>query len=122
VAAKRAAAPPGLGASGRTFWRNIVAVYELSPAEAQLLVQACRVVDLLERIDLQLVAEDLTVAGSRGQERAHPLLTVAVEQRRTLEALLNAMALPFPDEVAGRRRSPVQVAAAQARWRERRSS
>jgi hypothetical protein len=56
--------------------------------EVELLTQSCRVVDLLARIDDQLVGEDLTVPGSRGQERAHPLLGAAVEQRRTLEGLL----------------------------------
>ena len=123
MATKRGpAAPQGLGQAGRRFWRSIVAAYELSPGEAELLRQACRTVDLLDRLDAQLVAEDLTVAGSRGQERAHPLLTVAVEQRRTLEGLLNGMALPMPNEIEGRRRSPAATAAAQARWRERRTS
>jgi hypothetical protein len=46
----------------------------------------------------------------------------SVEQRRTLDGLLNALRLPFPNEVEGRRRSPGAVAAAQARWRERRTS
>ena len=85
-----------------------------------MLAQACRVIDLLERI-AQLVAEDLTVAGSRGQERAHPLLAAAVEQRRALESLTNALSLPMPNEIEGRRRSPAATAAAQARWRERRT-
>jgi hypothetical protein len=100
----------------------VLASYELSPAECELLRQACRTVDLLERIDAQLVVEDLTVAGSRGQERAHPLLGAAVEQRRVLESLTNALSLPMPNEIEGRRRSPSAVAAAQARWRERRTS
>ena len=123
MATKRGPVPPqGLGQAGRRFWRAIVSAYELSPGEAQLLVQACRTVDLLERIDAQLVAEDLTVAGSRGQERAHPLLGAAVEQRRVLEALLNALALPMPGEVEGKKRSPAALHAAQERWRQRRSS
>jgi hypothetical protein len=115
-------APDGLGQAGRRFWRAVTGVYELSPGEIESLRQAARVVDLLERIDAQLVAEDLTVVGSVGQQKAHPLLASAAEQRRVLEQLLNAMALPMPNEIEGRRRSPAAVAAAQARWRERRSS
>jgi hypothetical protein len=122
VVAKRPVAPPGLGEAGRAFWRSIIATYELSPGELELLRQACRTVDVLERVDAQLAAEDLTTVGSRGQMRCHPLLTAAVEQRRTLEALLNAMALPFPAEEFGKRRSPSAVAAAQARWAARKSS
>ena len=87
-----------------------------------MLAQACKVIDLLDRIDTQLIAEDLTVPGSRGQERCHPLLSAAVEQRRTFESLLNAMALPLPSEIEGRKRSPAALHAAQQRWRERRSS
>jgi hypothetical protein len=122
VATKRPVVPPGLGQAGRAFWRSIITTYELSPGELELLRQACRTVDVLERVDGQLVADDLTVAGSRGQERAHPLLGVAVEQRRVLETLINALALPMPHEIEGRRRSPAATAAAQARWRARKSS
>jgi hypothetical protein len=100
----------------------VLGAYDLSPGELELLRQACRTVDLLERIDDQLSREDLTVAGSRGQQRNHPLLLASTEQRRTLDGLLNALSLPFPYEVEGRRRSPSAVAAAQARWRDRRSS
>jgi hypothetical protein len=115
-------APDGLGSAGRRFWRAVTGAYELSPSETESLRQAARVVDLLERIDAQLVAEDLTVVGSMGQQKSHPLLASAVEQRRVLEGLLNAMGLPLPGEVEGKRRSPAATAAAQARWRERRSS
>jgi hypothetical protein len=117
-----ARAPHGLGQAGRRFWRAITGAYELSPSETESLRQAVRVVDLLERIDAQLVAEDLTVVGSVGQQKSHPLLAASEAQRRVLEQLLNAMALPPPHEIEGRRRSPAATAAAQARWRERRSS
>jgi hypothetical protein len=115
-------APDGLGQAGRRFWRAVTGAYELSPSETESLRQAARVVDLLERIDAQLVAEDLTVVGSMGQQRSHPLLASAAEQRRVLEGLLNAMALPMPSEVEGKRRSPAALHAAQQRWRERRLS
>jgi hypothetical protein len=102
--------PDGLDQAGRRFWRGVVVAYDLAPGELELLRQACRTVDLLERIDDQLSREDLTVAGSRGQQRGHPLLLVSVEQRRTLDGLLNALALPMPNELEGRRRS-------RGRWR-----
>jgi hypothetical protein len=77
-------------------------------------------VDLLARLDVALLDEELMVTGSTGQPRSHPLLASSAEQRRTLEGLLNALALPMPNEVEGRRRSPAATAAAQQRWRERR--
>lgn len=94
--------------------------YELSPAELAVLGRCCRTVDLLDRIDVALMDSDLTVEGSTGQPKAHPLLAVLADQERVLDALLRALALPMPDEDAGRRRSPAATAAAQARWRAQR--
>jgi hypothetical protein len=111
----------GLSSAGRRLWRAVVAVYELSPAEMELLRQACRTVDLLDRLDVELLDQPLTVTGSTGQPRANPLLASGAEQRRTLEGLMRDLALPMPDEVEGRRRSPAAAVAAQARWRERRA-
>lgn len=110
-------APEGLGKAGRAFWRSVVTVYELSPAELQTLGQACRVTELLARLDAELLAADLTVTGSTGQPKAHPLLASSAEQRRVLDTLMRSLSLPMPDEKTGRRRSPSAQAAAQARWR-----
>lgn len=109
--------PEGLGKAGRAFWLATVRVYELSPAEVTLLEEACRVKDLLGRVTEQLAAGDLLVDGSMGQDRANPLLRESVELRKVLNMLLLSLALPMPDEVAGRVRSPQAQAAAQARWR-----
>jgi hypothetical protein len=97
-------------------------VYQLAPAEVETLRQCCRLVDLIDRADVELIDSDLVVAGSVGQLRVHPLIAAADEMRRTLGVLLNALALPFPAEEFGKRRSPAATAAAQERWRQRRSS
>ena len=110
--------PASLRAAGKQFWRSILGSYELSASELESLRQACRVVDLLARLDEQLAAEDLTVVGSTGQPRAHPLLASSAEQRRVLDEMMRALSLPMPNEVEGRRRSPSALVAAQARWRE----
>jgi hypothetical protein len=114
--------PADLAAAGKAFWRSVLAVYVLSPVELVMLGQACRVVDLLARADADLAAADLTVAGSTGQPKAHPLIAATAEQRRVLDVLLRSLALPMPDETTGRRRSPAAVAAAQARWQGERGS
>jgi hypothetical protein len=113
--------PPGsLGAEGRALWRAVTGAYELSPAEVAVLGRCCRTVDVLAAVDVTLLDDGLTVTGSVGQLRAHPLLAVKAEHERVLDALLRSLALPMPNEVEGRRRSPSAVAAAQARWREQR--
>jgi hypothetical protein len=114
--------PDGLGTAGRSFWRSVVAVYDLSPVEKLMLGQAAAVADLLARADAELAQSDLTVVGSTGQPRAHPLLAASAVQRGVLDVLVRALALPMPDEKAGRRRTPTAAAAAQARWRGERGS
>ena len=96
-----------------------MAVYDLAPAEFALLAQACAVVDVLARADVELKRDDLTVLGSVGQVKAHPLLAATADQRRVLDVLIRGLGLPMPGEDEGRRRSPVAMAAAQARWRRR---
>ena len=108
--------PAGLDGPGRAFWRSVVEVYELAPAEYFLLGQAAAVVDLLARADDELKRDDLTTVGSVGQVKAHPLLASTVEMRRLLDTLVRGMALPYPGEDQGKRRSPVAQAAAAARW------
>jgi len=95
----------------------VVAVYDLSPVEKLMLGQAAAVVDLLARTDAELAQSDLTVIGSTGQPRAHPLLAASAVQRGVLDLCVRALSLPMPDETAGRRRTPTAAAAAQARWR-----
>ena len=118
---RRRPKPPGdLGDAGLGLWRPVVAAYDLSPAEVETLRQASRVVDVLARVDAELAAGPVTVEGSMGQPKAHPLLQVSADQRRVLSGLLRDLALPFPSEEQGRRRSPQQVQAAQERWRAQR--
>jgi hypothetical protein len=115
----RIRAPQSLDQAGKALWRAVTGAYDLSPAEAELLRQACRVADHLARIDAALMDADVVVEGYNGQPRPHPLLHTAADQRRVLDGLLRSLALPMPDEEVGRRRSPAAVAAAQARWRAR---
>ncbi len=110
-------APSGLGAAGRRLWRELTDAYEFSPGELETVRQACRVSDVLDRIDRALVDADVVTKGSRGQPVRHPLLDASVDNRALLDQLLRSLALPMPGESEGLRRSPQQAAAAQARWR-----
>lgn len=116
----RVTAPQSLDAAGRRLWRSVLGAYDLAPAELELLRQACRVVDVLDRIDTTLMDSEMVVEGHTGQPRPHPLLAASVMQRQVLDGLLRSLALPLPDEDAGRRRSKSAMAVAQARWRAQR--
>src|SRR5712691_8708269 len=109
-------APGGLGKGGRALWRDIMAEFGLSPHERAILTQCCRCVDRLDAIEAELSGAALTVAGSTGQPRAHPLLAEWRMQARVLESLSRALSIPLPNEDIGRRRSPSAREAALQRW------
>jgi hypothetical protein len=109
--------PSGLGASGKRLWRETLATYTLDPAEAELLLAACRSLTELERIERTLVKEPLMVTGSTGQPVPHPLLQEARSHRKVVESLLRNMALPLEGESSGHVRSPAARDAARTRWR-----
>lgn len=104
--------------AGKTFWRSCLAVYDLSPAEVVLLRRAVRTIDVLEQIDAALADDGVSVEGSVGQLRAHPLLALKCENERVLDALIRGMCLPFAHEDQGKRRTRVAAAAAAERWRD----
>jgi hypothetical protein len=114
VGARRA--PSSLGQAGKRLWREVNADFGLAPHEAAILVQCCRVVDRLDVIEAQLVGVPLTVAGSTGQPKAHPLLAEWRMHARVLESLSRALSIPLPGEDVGRRRSPSAREAAVQRW------
>jgi hypothetical protein len=113
--------PEPLGTQGERLWASIVSLYELSPGENWTLFQACKTSDLIAALEDELYDGPATVTGASGQVKAHPLIAAVTEQRRLLDKLLLSLSLPMPDEAAGRRRSPQAHAAAQARWRQRRT-
>ena len=68
--AKRPRAPESLDTTGAALWRDVLKAYELSPAELAVLARCCRTMDVLARIDAELIDSDLVVEGSVGQLRA----------------------------------------------------
>ena len=112
-------APSGLGAPGRRLWAAVAASYVLTPAEVSVLVEACRTADELDRLERALRRlPALTVSGSMGQPRAHPLLAEARAHRLLLERLTAALNLPDDDQEVGLRGSSRHArTAALGRWR-----
>jgi hypothetical protein len=118
MTAPRPKSPPaGLKLAGRRFWKAVVSAYGLRLDELVLLDSACRTIDLLADLDVAMAGQPLTVLGSMGQQREHPLLSEARQQKALLARLLAQMKLPDLDEVTGAKPRSVQArAAAQSRW------
>lgn len=106
-------APAGLQARGRSFWRAIQAKYAPSEAEAELLLEICRLLDQLD--GLERAAHPIVVAGSSGQPRTHPALAEMRFARHQLAALLSQ--LRIEDASIATAYSARARKAANARWR-----
>lgn len=114
-----ASTPKGLAAAGSALWLRISVAYVMREDEVTVLEQAARVADVIAKLDAALVNAPLTVLGSAGQLREHPLLAEARQQRVLLARLLVQLKLPEADEVTSRRaaeRSDKARKAARARW------
>lgn len=86
--------PAGLGAEARALWCATHAEYQFdSGADLALLGEMARTLDRLREVQRAIAKDGLVVAGSQGQTRANPLLTVEAEQRRALLAFARQLRL-----------------------------
>ena len=120
MAERLAAAPGGLGVAGRRLWKAITTGYTFRQDELRLLEDACREVDLIARLQAEVDKGPLIVAGSRGQETIHPLLSEVRQHRLLLARLLRQLRLeddPAKAQHGAGERSSSAREAALARWR-----
>ena len=91
-------APAGLATRGRALWRATHQGYELDPVETELLHELCRVLDRADQITAELKAcKSLTVLGSEGQPRVHPLLTALENQQKLADRLASSLGVSMPN-------------------------
>jgi hypothetical protein len=92
--------PRGLETGGKRLWTAVTAKWELEQHEAELLTQACRTVDRLDRLEAAAREGPLTIEG-----RANPVLVEARQQSIALARLLAALRPPDEAEVRPQRRT-----------------
>jgi len=115
--ARSTRAPRDLDIRGRAFWRKIMAVFDLSEAESQLLHEACRLLDETDLLRAAIETDGATVPGSQGQVRLHPAFGELRQQRVALGRILAQIKLPDDEgEVMPSPTSARASKAAQARW------
>lgn len=114
-------APDGLGSQALKLWEEMTGLYEFRVDELRILEDACREVDLIERLEVELDGAPLMVKGSMKQDVANPHLAEVRQHRATLARLFKQ--LDLPDEPGGVERpgvgdrSSAARKAAEARWR-----
>ncbi len=111
--------PEHLGTKARRLWEDISGKYELRADEMRVLEDACREVDLVERLELELRDAPLMVRGSQGQQVASPLVSELRQHRTVVAALLAKLKLPDEDGRAAASVSEKARAAVNARWQRR---
>lgn len=89
--------PAGLGSDARKMWSAVMDDYDLEEHERALLVEACRTVDLLAKLDAEVRRDGPLLDSSQGL-RAHPAATEARQQRIALARLLAALRLPAGED------------------------
>jgi hypothetical protein len=99
----------------------VAGLYILTASEMEMLGQACRTADELDRLEKAVrKLPDLTTTGSTGQLKPHPLLEEVRRHRLLLERLTSALNLPDDtEEVGSRAGSRHARKAAEGRWRKR---
>lgn len=102
--------PTGLGAGGRSLWRDIVEEHELDASQAVQLTEACRAKDRLDKLDGLLRADvdtwaDLVVDVSSDGQIFELRVTQALAQANATANVLKQLlaALRLPDEQTGKR-------------------
>jgi hypothetical protein len=111
-------APTGLRAPGKALWAAVVGKYVLTAGELEVLRQAVRTADEVDRLERAVRAlPDFVTIGSTGQPRAHPLLSEVRAHRQLLERLCGSLNLPDDDQAVGLRGSSRHAQkAARGRW------
>lgn len=91
--------PEKLGARGQTFWNDVAGDWDLRPDELEILAAACRTLDLIHSMELELEGQSRTVRGSQGQPVIHPLISELRFYRQALASHLRALRVQdLPDE------------------------
>lgn len=111
---RAARAPKELKDGGKRLWNRVLRDFELADHEESILQQACRTVDILDRLQVEIGAGALMVMSSQGS-RMNPAVVEFRQQTLALAKLMASLRIPFgDDEAAPQQRSGVRRASLSA--------
>lgn len=88
---KRIRVPEHIQDSGRKWLKTVLAEYEFTNSEMNLLFVAASCMDRLWEVREKIASEGLTVLDRFGQMKAHPLLSAERDNRLVLSRLCNQL-------------------------------
>ena len=92
-----ARAPKELNESGKRLWNRVLKTFELADHEELVLLQACRLADNLDRLQLDLGTGSMMLESSQGS-RIHPAAVEARQQSLALAKVMASLRIPFGDD------------------------
>lgn len=112
-----------LGARGRAFWDAVQEEYEFDVHEAEVLLEACRALDVIDSLAASVEDAGVMTVGSQGQPVLHPAVSELRQQQAAVARLLTQLNLDAAEvgQVLTAKQAQAK-AAAQARWRERKKA
>lgn len=108
--------PANLGNRASQLWTDITGRWELRPDELFVLTEACREVDLIERMEAHQRDNGLIGTGSMGQPVAAPMIAELRQHRAMVANLLKALRLPDDSPGASDTETERKRRGANARW------
>ena len=93
----KASPPMGLRLGGLRLWNRVLADYEMAEHEEAVLLQACRIVDVLDRLQLQIDTHELVIESPQGS-KVNPAVVEFRQQAVTLAKCMASLRIPLDDE------------------------
>lgn len=110
-------APDGLGERALRLWAGVTTAYDLRVDDVIVLEDACREIDLIDRLEDDMPTSGFTVKGGYGSTLINPVIPELRQHRALLAKLLGQLKLPDdPGTGATEDASTAARRAANARW------
>lgn len=110
--------PKGLKVRGRKLWRELHVKYEFDMQEADLVLETCRTLDVIDSLAAEVATAGVMVAGSQGQLVLNPAIAELRQTQASFARLVTSLNLDSA-EVGGGILTATTVRAkiaANARW------
>jgi hypothetical protein len=109
--------PGGLGVRGSRVWIELQRVGgPFEPNDAEMVLEACRTLDVIEQLAAAVDADGLFTTGSQGQRVMNPALAELRQQQAAFGKLLAGVSLPEREKAADLFHHRRAKAGATARW------